>query len=128
MKHIPWQAIFFTLLFCGLLAWMLAKADAAPPPDASGELAPWFDSLKQPGTGIGCCGHETDCRTVKERVVGDHYEVWIDRRFPRHEGEGEWVSVSADRILERQDNPTGSPVACWIPSMGVFCFVRSAET
>jgi len=54
MKHIPWQAIFFTLLFCGLLAWMLAKADAAPPPDADPALAPWFQSLQSPNGMVTC--------------------------------------------------------------------------
>jgi len=67
-------------------------------------------------------------RSVATRIAGDHYEVLIDARFPRHEGEGEWLAVPADKILERQDNPTGDPVACWIPSVGVFCFVRAAET
>src|SRR5215469_16074808 len=36
---------------------------AAPPDNPDPALAPWFESLKQPGTGASCCSI-ADCRTA----------------------------------------------------------------
>jgi hypothetical protein len=37
---------------------------AAPPDNFDPKLSPWFDSLRQPGTGAGCCSI-ADCRLPK---------------------------------------------------------------
>ena len=50
----------------GLLAGV---AEANPPPDADMSLAPWFQSLKQPGTGMSCCSM-ADCRPADFRIQG----------------------------------------------------------
>src|SRR6516165_1239854 len=47
---------------------------AAPPDNPDPALAPWFESLKQPGTGASCCSI-ADCRTVEFRQDRDGYEV-----------------------------------------------------
>ena len=99
----------------GLL--MAARAAAAPPPDADYRLTPWFQSLRQPGTGTSCCSI-ADCRTTDYRISGDTYEALID---------GRWVTVPAEKILQRADNPTGRAVVCWTPALGILCFVRAAE-
>src|SRR5271165_6605648 len=91
---------------------------AAPPPDADPSLAPWFNSLQQPGSGISCCSI-ADCRPVDYRVVGDHYEVFI---------QGQWLPVPPDKVLTRADNPTGRAVVCWTKVNGILCFVRGPET
>jgi hypothetical protein len=90
---------------------------AAPPPDADPNLAPWFRGLHVPGTGTSCCSI-ADCRPVESRIVGDHYEVFVD---------GKWLRVPPDLILERADNPTGRAVVCWTPTAGILCFVRGPE-
>src|SRR5690349_12182095 len=90
---------------------------AAPPPDADASLAPWFRALKVPGTGTSCCSI-ADCRPAESRIVGDHYEVFID---------GKWLRVPPELILPQADNPTGRAVVCWTPSAGILCFVRGPE-
>jgi len=95
-----------------------SAAFAAPPENADPSLAPWFQSLKQPGSGMGCCSI-ADCRPVDSRVVGDHFEAII---------QGQWVAVPPEKVLQYQPNPTGHAVACWTPYTGILCFVRPTET
>ena len=103
--------ILVALLFCN------ATAYAAPPEHVDYALAPWFQSLRQPGSGASCCSI-ADCRTTDYRTDGDGYEALIDNR---------WMVVPADKILQRTDNPTGRAVVCWTPQRGIMCFVRAAE-
>jgi hypothetical protein len=93
-------------------------AQARPPADADPALAPWFEGLQQPGTGISCCSI-ADCRPTDSRTAGDHYEAWIDNK---------WVAVPPEKVLPRSDNPMGRAVVCWTPQAGILCFVRAAET
>lgn len=96
---------------------LAATALAKPPSDTDYSLAPWFQSLRQPGTGVSCCSI-ADCRTTDYRTVGDQYEALIDDK---------WVRVPPEKILQRMDNPTGRAVVCWTPALGIMCFVRAAE-
>jgi hypothetical protein len=91
---------------------------ARSPPNADKLLAPWFQGLRQPGTGISCCS-VADCRLTDFRTQGDHYEAMID---------GQWREVPATTILERIENPTGHAVVCYTPARGIMCFVRGPET
>jgi hypothetical protein len=106
----------------GLLGMALSLAAgtavARPPPNADMSLAPWFQGLRQPGTGISCCSI-ADCRQTDARINGSHYEAMID---------GAWLPVPADKILERTDNPTGRAIICYTPSLGIMCFIRGPET
>jgi hypothetical protein len=99
----------------GLACAMPAKAD--PPPNADAGLAPWYQSLKQPHTGISCCSI-ADCRAADYRTTGDHYEVFINDK---------WTIVPQDKVLQHIDNPIGRAVVCWTPSLGIMCFVRATE-
>ena len=103
-------------LIAGFLA-AAAPALAAPPPDADPSLAPWFRGLHVPGTGTSCCSM-ADCRPTDSRIVGDHYEVFV---------EGKWLLVPPDLVLKNLDNPTGRAVVCWTPTAGILCFVRGPE-
>jgi len=50
-----------------LMATQVAAAQAAPPPDASGQFREWFRSLTVPGSsGISCCS-VADCRMVESQ-------------------------------------------------------------
>jgi hypothetical protein len=90
---------------------------AAPPENADPSLAPWFQTLLQPGTGVSCCSI-TDCRPVDSRVGPAGYEVFLEE---------EWQAVPADKILNGKHNPLGRAVVCSSPAMGILCFVRPTE-
>jgi len=91
---------------------------AAPPDNADPSLAPWFQSLRQPGTGISCCS-VADCRITDYRTDASGYEALIDEK---------WLSVPPDRILQHISNPTGRAIVCYHPGTGILCFVRPSET
>jgi hypothetical protein len=99
------------LLGIGVSAW------ARPPDNADPALAPWFQSLRQPGTNMSCCSI-ADCRETDYRTVGDHYEAFV---------QGRWLEIPPDKVLNRTDNPTGRAVVCWSPALGIMCFVRGPE-
>ena len=104
----------------------LSQAAVAAPPDRPNtELAPWFESLKQPGTGAPCCSI-ADCRTVEFRQDRDGYEVLIDGRWKM--SSPFWLRVPPNRIIDRTDNPTNRAVVCFTPEAGILCFVRPAES
>jgi hypothetical protein len=107
------------VLRVGAAFWLIAgSATARPPPNADMSLAPWFQDLRQPGTGMSCCSM-ADCRQTDFRIAGSHYEAMVD---------GEWREVPPDTILQRTDNPTGRAVVCYTPSRGIMCFIRGPET
>ena len=104
----------------------LSQAAAAAPPDSPDPaLAPWFESLKQPGTGASCCSI-ADCRTVDFRQDRDGYEVLIDGRWKI--SIPFWLRVPPNRIIDRIDNPTNRAVVCFTPEAGILCFVRPSES
>ena len=104
----------------------LSQAAVAAPPDSPDPaLAPWFESLKQPGTGAPCCSI-ADCRTVEFRQDRDGYEVLIDGRWKM--SIPFWLRVPPNRIIDRIDNPTNRGVVCFTPEAGILCFVRPAES
>jgi hypothetical protein len=100
-----------------LLLFATIAAHARPPEGADPALAPWFQGLHQPGTGISCCSI-ADCRTTDYRTEGDHYEAFVQDR---------WIVVPPEKVLSRTDNPTGRAVVCWTPATGIMCFVRGPE-
>jgi hypothetical protein len=116
MTSAPVLAAFTGTFASALLAAL--PAPAAPPENADPALAPWFQSLRQPETGMSCCDI-ADCRPTEYRTVGDSYEAWVDNK---------WMAVPARRVLQRADNPVGRAVVCWTPQRGIMCFVRGTET
>ncbi len=106
------------VLLVPLFALQAGAALAMPPPNADPALSPWFQDLRQPGTGQSCCSI-ADCRPVDSRVVQNHYEAFVD---------DQWMTVPADKVLRRLDNPTGRAVVCWTPALGIMCFVEGPAT
>jgi hypothetical protein len=94
-----------------------SAARAAPPENADPALAPWFQSLQAPN-GTSCCSL-ADCRMTDYRTKATGYEAFVDNR---------WIAVPRDRVLDHVANPTGRAVVCYMPSMGILCFVRPSET
>jgi hypothetical protein len=90
---------------------------AAPPEHADPGLAPWFQTLLQPDTGVSCCSI-ADCRVVDSRVGPAGYEVLL---------EDEWLPVPKEKILDGKHNPIGRAVVCASQAMGILCFVRGTE-
>ncbi|WP_249164331.1 hypothetical protein [Bradyrhizobium jicamae] len=104
----------------------LSQAAAAAPPDnPNPALVPWFESLKQPGTGAPCCSI-ADCRTVEFRQDRDGYEVLIDGRWKM--SSPFWLRVPSNRIIDKTENPTNRAVVCFTPEAGILCFVRPPES
>ena len=64
-------------------------------------MSNWYQSLKQPGTGAGCCS-VADCRPYDSRLVADHYEILLNHR---------WLAVPNSVVLHRE-NRAGTAVAC----------------
>ncbi len=102
----------------GILLGLGGTAYAAPPDNADPSFAPWFQSLRQPGTGISCCS-VADCRMTDYRTDATGYEALIDEK---------WLAVPPDRILQHVSNPTGRAIVCYHPGTGILCFVRPSET
>ena len=106
----------FRLVFATMLL-LIASAYGRPPENADPALAPWFQSLSVPGTGISCCSI-ADCRPTEYRTVEDHFEALIEDR---------WIVIPPHKVLQRTDNPLGRAVVCWTPERGIMCFVRGTE-
>lgn len=113
-------------LFLALAALLtLASVATAAPPegaDPSSPIGRWFQSLQAPSGG-SCCSL-ADGRVTSVRVAGDHYEAWIDERFP-NVTEARWEPVKAEAVLQRVDNPTGEFVVFWFGGE-VRCLVAPA--
>ena len=116
--------------FAGLLAglsFFAASLRAAPPDNADQSLAPWFRSLRHPGTNQSCCDM-ADCRRVQYRSAGDHFQAYIGDDFPRWSNAPHaWVDVPNENVLHRADNPTGEGVACWFQGQ-ILCFIEGNGT
>ena len=100
-------------------------AIAAPPDNRDPALAPWYESLKQPGSGAPCCSI-ADCRTAEFRHDRDGYEVLIDGRWKM--SAPFWARVPPNRIIDGIENPTGRGVVCFAPEAGILCFVPPPES
>lgn len=102
--------------FLASVALLIAPAMAH---DATEPYAQWYNSLKQPGTGVSCCNTH-DCSAVDYRIGKDGYEANVDSR---------WISIPESKVLSHQDNPTGHAVLCMSKvSETIYCFVAASGT
>ena len=115
--------IMASAMIVSIRVLMGTSACAAPPPGADLSIAPWFRSLKQPGSGAVCCDI-ADCRNHPVQADGERYLVWY---------EGSWLDVPNQAVSDRTDNPTGDYVTCiqrdhWTSGVPdgprVLCLVR----
>jgi len=104
----------------GAIAGIVTYGFAAPPPgaDPNSDMARWFQSLRQPGTGTSCCSL-SDCRLTDYRAGMSGYEALVA---------GRWISVPQEKILRGITNPTGRAVVCARPEGTILCFVTPDET
>ena len=111
----------------GSIIFWYAPTHAASPENADPAWAPWFGSLRRPGTDQSCCSL-ADCRRVRYRVSDGHFQAFIGGDFPRWTSPPHaWTNVPDANVLRRQDNPTGEGVACWVQG-NVVCFVPASGT
>src|SRR5260221_324747 len=75
--------------------------------------------------GPAMCCNVSDCKKTDDRLVGDHYEAWIDERYPGVT-EARWEVVPATAILQNVRNPMGSAVACFYEGR-IICSRRAVE-
>ena len=108
---------FCSFVFLALLA--AGALEAAAPENAEPSMHGWFESLKQPGSGVSCCSI-ADCRPVEYRLAAEGYEAYLDTR---------WVHVPDDKIIHGTANPIARGVLCRSPISGtILCFVPASET
>ena len=98
------------------LALVAGAALAAPPPGADPKFRSYFLGLMRPDTGTSCCD-ESDCRfTASRRNTAGLWEAMNQ--------DGDWIQIPPEKIIKGKTTPTGQPILCWLPSMGVLCFVE----
>ena len=122
IRYSPSRRAVAAAVSCLVLACP-SSSPAAPPPGADPNLAPWFQSLRQPQTNLSCCDR-ADCRTVRYRIVDGHFQAFIGSEFGRWQNPPyAWVDVPENSVLHNHDNPTGEGVACWAGAR-IICFVE----
>ena len=87
----------------------------------------WYQTLKQPQTGMSCCSGR-DCRPTSVRRGNESIEVEVD---------GEWIPVPRDRILDVPSPDLGAHVCAaetarsWpllVKQDAIYCVVLGAGT
>jgi hypothetical protein len=105
----------------------IARQPAGMAPDPG--LHAWFESLRQPNSGLPCCSI-SDCHFVVCAVRGDHYEIIVG---------GDHYTVPTVTIVSNVENPTGKAIACYtfapvlqgeLPKdiVDILCFVPPLST
>ena len=119
--------IHFVIFYGGLLLL------TAPPPgtDPNSSTSKWFRSLEVPGDSFpsSCCG-EADCRPVKSQRGTEGWEAFIDVKTFGPSAPDKYIAVPSGSIVQRDDNPLSSAVACWnkgFPSR-IICFILPPST
>ena len=107
------------ILALAVFLTLASAAIAAPPENADPSLGPWFQSLRQPGTGMSCCS-EADCRMVEAGSDEKGWYVMVENKRRLY--------VPPEVVLVH-DNPTGSAVLCASSGFTViYCFVPPFES
>ena len=121
------RLLFSPPLWCSVSRLWRTLRPAGQPIDP--DMSKWYQSLKQPGTGTGCCS-VADCRPYNSRIVGSHYEILDHQR---------WLVVPDNVVLHRE-NKAGAAIAClqtqWNYGFGpppagfspdILCFIPGPE-
>lgn len=82
---------------------------------AQGQDANWYESLKQPVTGLSCCS-SSDCRVTKAE--------WRDGQWHARREDGSEVPIPPDIVLNEKagQGPDGEAVLC-AGTQRLYCFV-----
>lgn len=120
-----WRTIFYALVVIVVSLFGLVYALAHDP--AHAELDHWYSSIKQPDTGISCCG-PSDAYFCDEAARGSQVVCKIND--DRDNAELKRLPVANGTVIEipqhkinKDPNPTGRAVVWLSPSGFVWCFV-----
>ena len=98
-----------TPLFATLVAFLFLVLHSSPGGsqekhgthgDGHDVLHRWYETLKQPISGMSCCNNQ-DCRPTVSRVIGETIQVMVD---------GEWTTVPQEKIVGTPSPDLGSHV------------------
>ena len=87
----------------------------------------WYQTLKQPLTGMSCCSGK-DCRPTSIRRIDGMLEVEVD---------GEWIPAPRDRVLDAPSPDLGAHVCAaetarhwprWLKQDAIYCVVLGDGT
>jgi hypothetical protein len=124
MRHAIGCIIFGVVLFVIGIIGMVAAFAHDP---AHHELDQWYASVKQPDTGISCCG-PSDAYFCDEAARGSQVVCKIND--DRDNAELKRIPVANGTIIDipphkinKDPNPTGRAVVWLSPSGFVWCFV-----
>jgi hypothetical protein len=98
------------LALAGILT--LFGAAAAVAPARAESRAAWFQSLRQPQTGMSCCSL-ADCHAATADWRGDGWWAKVD---------GEWMPVPKSKLLKKT-SIDGQAYICTGPMRTIYCFV-----
>jgi len=121
MNHLRMR-LFSSIFLTGLAAALLpAHAEERGGPGATaianGESrGAWFESLKQPGSGLSCCDISDCRRTEAEWRGGNDGKWWATVN-------GIWTPIPHDKELTKR-SIDGDAYVCASPNRYVYCFVK----
>ena len=84
--------------------------------------------------GTSCCssdGPASDCKAAIIRYDGNRLQAQIDERWRYWSADMPlpiWVDIPDDKVLPMESNPVAGPVVCWLPSMGVICYLPGRDS
>lgn len=105
------------------VAWRLSHAE--PPPGSTGELAPFYQSLRVPdGEGAMCCS-VADCRPVVTRFRAGALEALIGPQFP--DSPNDWRTIPEKAVIRGVWNQAGEPVLCYY-NHEIRCFLDGGSS
>ena len=87
-------------------------------------------------SGGSCCSSEgpaSDCKATIVRYNDEgQLQGYIDERWQGFGGGAEftprWVDIPDDKILPIEKNPVAGDVVCWLPHLGVMCYLPGRGT
>ena len=94
-----------------------------------------FTGLRN-ANGGSCCSSEgpaSDCKpTIVRYDENGQLQGYIDERWSGFGGGAEftprWVDIPDDKVLPIEKNPVAGDVVCWLPHLGVMCYLPGRGT
>lgn len=121
-------SVLGTLVFLMVLGLAMSKAHARDPDGryANSALSEWYRSLKQPDTGVSCCGEADAVEADEWRVHPDGSVTATVTDGRGYMPNGMVVEVPPGKVLRGEANPTGHAILFLRRDGGAYCFVIGA--
>lgn len=110
-----WGIVILVYLLIGLAIILFSDGAHAGGPTN------WWQSLRQPGTGLSCC-NIADCAYTQARFRQGHWQAKVGDL---------WRDIPDDKVLKDEVTPDGHAVVCngslsFSPSPVIYCFIPEA--